>query len=330
MLKKIKKELIIMGFSLVAILTGFTVGAEDEDSKIDTTILDVNNSISISDFENSKNLNEVQIGITTSSSNVPTRTVMPISIDKLNYLKDELTIKKETISITSKEDIIKFYSNIYSLDYEMVYNKILLLTDNFRNDYYHKTIMDSTTLKDRSIDITSMEMGLMLLIRDMYFNTYKFDFNKSINTNIEYIVDLTEEQIIGKTCDLIGISPELTYGICSLESGHFTSRRWLEENNPSGLIFNGKWVKMPSSYAGILEQSLESWKYTYDNKHTLREIAEVHLTGTPDETSNWENIVEEFMEKGYNNQNMFDYPKVITGYKNYPNNNIIKSYKRAY
>ena len=197
------------------------------------------------------------------------------------------TDRYEVNQVSAEEDIIKFYSRVYGLDYEMVYDILYEKTDGFVNhDYLENLIIGESVVKGHVINCETLEEALLIAIRDIYYFHSKYGYGDEIYTGIEFVSNLTYEQQIGDISRILRIEPELTYAICKAES-NFNSSMFNNKNNPSGIKFSYGWAVFPSKYAGFIEQAMEQVKYRERGVTSIAGIGAKHAPTNDSRNSNW-------------------------------------------
>lgn len=106
---------------------------------------------------------------------------------------------------------------------------------------------------------------------------------------------MTIEDRIELKCLEYGIDPEIPLAIARLETGHFTSRAFLDGNNVGGLSINEVPMSFDSLDAGIeaFVQNLAN-NYFAQGLDTVEEIGKKYC---PVNKENWIRIVNQLLEE---------------------------------
>lgn len=207
---------------------------------------------------------------------------------------EEETIEEQSIeqpiehTPTEEEQYIKLYSDIYSLDYNQVYELLSNMTSNFKDpSYLNNYIIGDSMMKGLFVQCTSKEEAILLIVRSLSQTPEKYGLKKGqLDTGIEYVSDLDYSHQIAYVSNVVGIDPALNYAICKTECG-FTSSMFLNKHNPSGIKFSGSYASFPSSMAGFIEQALELLKYQLKGKTTIKEIGSIHAPISEPTNKGW-------------------------------------------
>ena len=141
----------------------------------------------------------------------------------------EVTIDKETQDVL---EMVDYYSMIYDLDSNIILNKLVELTNEFKNPAW-KYANDIN-----GIEYDSKEEAIILTIRDISLHpqSYGFENKSSIASETKYESPLSPEEINAKYADIFGVNKEVSMSICYAECGPaMNSHKFRTANNPAGL-----------------------------------------------------------------------------------------------
>lgn len=119
--------------------------------------------------------------------------------------------------------------------------------------------------------------------------------NESVVERLLNVDNLTIEERIELKCHQYGIEPDIPLAIARLETGHFTSRAFLDGNNVGGLSTN----EVPMSF-DTLEDGIEAFvqnlaeNYFAQGFDTVEEIGKKYC---PVNKENWIRIVNQLLEE---------------------------------
>lgn len=212
-------------------------------------------------------------------------------IDYLERQKELEELERKRLQeqhIQEAKEYISFYTSIYGLDYEKVYQILSNLTDGFQSEaYLNQYIIGESTLKGRNVTCTSREMAILIAVRNIYYNAkaYGYLYDDLKNGEI-FEPNLDYSHQIGYFSHLLGIEPALNWAICNTECG-FNSVMFLERHNPAGIKFpHSGFASFPSFTAGFIEETLELLKYKIDGRTTIESIGNRYAPIYYDENGN--------------------------------------------
>ena len=119
--------------------------------------------------------------------------------------------------------------------------------------------------------------------------------NEPVVERLSNVDNLTIEERIELKCHQYGIEPYIPLAIARLETGHFTSRAFLDGNNVGGLSINEMPMSFDSLDAGIeaFVQNLAE-NYFAQGLNTVEEIGAKYC---PVNEENWVEIVNQLLEE---------------------------------
>ncbi len=190
-------------------------------------------------------------------------------------------ISKMSLELVSEEDsiqkkIVKKYCDIYQVDFDTIYNRLVELTNNFTSENYLNGYIPNVTCKGEVVIAQSEEELILYFVRC----AKQLPANLGINANNLYVqtgyqspTDYGKE--IGYYSKLLGVDPFLVYSITQAETG-WDSPLFLNSNNPAGLRINGSWWNFSTKEEGFIELALEILKYNRKGAFTIEEIGSIH------------------------------------------------------
>lgn len=193
-----------------------------------------------------------------------------------------------------RAEYIKILCQIFQVDYQTTYTKLVEMTDDFSSDEYLAGRHPLVSCKGMEVDADSEEEFLVYAIRVIAQDPGRVQLTEEevcINNGYDSGNDYVE--MIAKWADILHVDPALVYGIMKAETG-FTSPLFMESHNPGGLkdgSGRGFWV-FPNKEAGIIELMMEIIKYQYRGAITIEEMAKIHCpVNDPDDVNglnkNW-------------------------------------------
>lgn len=119
--------------------------------------------------------------------------------------------------------------------------------------------------------------------------------NESVVERLSNVDNLTIEERIELKCHQYGIDPDIPLAIARLETGHFTSRAFKEDNNVGGLSIN----EVPMSF-DTLEDGIEAFVQNLANNYFAQGLDTVEEIGAkycPVNEENWVEIANQLLEE---------------------------------
>ena len=160
------------------------------------------------------------------------------------------------------KDIIKKYCDIYNLNYDLVYELLVNMTDNFSSDDFYEGRIDGIRCKGEEVEADSNEELLIYAIR--HIKQIPEDFDISIDDLYEdsgYVDNSDYFAEIKYYSRIFGLDECLVAAIVQAETG-FDSDLFNDNNNPAGLKESkDKWWKFDNKAQGFIELCLEIRKY---------------------------------------------------------------------
>lgn len=215
----------------------------------------------------------------------------PVTILKQEQVYDSLKFLESHALAqipTEEEQYIQFYSDIYGIDSNQVYQILSELTNDFEDEAYLKQYkIGKSMLKGKTIQCKSKEMAILIAVRSIYFSPEQYGKTYGeLNTNIPYKSEQSYAQQIAYVSEVVGVDPALHYAICQSECG-FNSSMFLNQHNPSGIKFGENYVTFPSTTAGFIEQALELLKYQNMGITSIEGIGAYHAPNEHNENPDW-------------------------------------------
>ena len=230
---------------------------------------------------------------------------------------------EEYVQQVERAGFIKILCDVFQVDYQTTYSKLVEMTDNFCNDEYLAGRHPLVSCKGMKIDADSEEEFLVYAVRVIAQDPGRVDLTKEeICINNGYDSGTNYVDMVAKWAKILDVDPALVYGIMRAETG-FSSDLFINGNNPGGLkdgtSTSGFWI-FPNKEAGIIELMMEIIKYQYKGANTIEEMAKIHCpVDDPDDirglnknwvrnvTSGYEQGREIFEEMGYYESNGLSY-----------------------
>lgn len=160
------------------------------------------------------------------------------------------------------KDIIKKYCDIYNLNYDLVYEFLANMTDNFSSDDFYEGRIDGIRCKGEEVEADSNEELLIYAIR--HIKQIPEDFDISIDDLYEdsgYVDNSDYFAEIKYYSRVFGLDECLVAAIVQSETG-FDSDLFNDYNNPAGLkASRDEWWNFDNKAQGFIELCLEIRKY---------------------------------------------------------------------
>lgn len=203
----------------------------------------------------------------------------------------EEPVSEDVDILALEKELIKKYCEVYSVNYDIVYNKISELTDNFTSTDYLSGTIPGVTCKGVQVQSDDKEKLLLLTVRNMKQKPEDFSFT-SVQINVpvknprlgvenatskEVIVDEYHEKI-AHYANIFNLDKCMIHGIVQCETG-YDSKRFVENHNPAGLCMDGSFRNFDSDEEGLIELCTELDKYRSKGCTTIAEIGTIHCPG---------------------------------------------------
>ena len=178
-------------------------------------------------------------------------TFFPKDVKAIYYEMEEVPALCDIVNTEtteSIEELIKYYSNVYGLNSEKVYDIIYDMTNGFDNYAWYTFNLADGQIYDRK------ENAIIAITRDIYSNPSKYGFKKSseIRVKIEE-TDLSFEKLVEKHAELQNINKVIPATIGHVECGdRMQSNLYTNHNNCGGFRSNKGWMSFPSKEAGVI------------------------------------------------------------------------------
>lgn len=219
---------------------------------------------------------------------------------------DESLLETEFVfnnEISDEEKYINYYSSVYHLNSDIVYDILSQMTDNFTTDnYINNNVIGESKMKNLYVDCDSVELAIMIAVRNINYNYGSYGYSFESIKEVTEVSELNHMDMIGKFSDVIGVDPNLAYAISRCETG-FSSDLFKYANNPAGIRLEGsKFTTFKTLEAGYIELCLELLKYNMNGKTTIAEIGKSYAP-VSDGNHGWvtvvSNIYNESVIEGY-------------------------------
>lgn len=290
---------VIIGGVLVSVITLYNFLTADKTEKIiDTTV------ITEADLETSEKKENY---ILLNSDNM----LYVNDLNVQNTLSDNNIIEESNIN-KERQMIIKKYCDIYCVDYNVVYDKIVELTDNFMSEeYLNKLTIPGVKCKRLPVHGNSEEHLLLLAVR--HIKQIPSDFNLTEKEVLKPREGLEETrrydeagnvildkrkyfESIAYYADLFNLDRCLLKAIIQAES-NFDSIQFNEKHNPAGLRDNGvQFRSFDGDIEGLIEFCTEMVKYYEMGAQTIADIRDIHAPLSDGNVYWLDNVTECYLE----------------------------------
>lgn len=185
----------------------------------------------------------------------------------------EIVSRKEV----ERKEYIRSLCNIYQVNFDVVYNRLVELTDNFEGiDYCQNGHIANVTCKGVDVYTTDEEALLLYFVRCAKQLPDQLGFSSNVFQGVSpYDSGTDYASMIDKFCNILGSDRCLVYAIAQTETS-WDSTLFREANNPAGLQLNGSWWRFDSKEEGFIELILEIKKYNAKGAYTIEEIGAIH------------------------------------------------------
>ena len=212
-------------------------------------------------------------------TDVPGYTTGTSLMDSPTMPSEPETEDEEYVHQVERAEFIKILCNVFQVDYQTTYSKLVEMTDNFNDPEYLAGRHPLVSCKGMSIDADSEEEFLVYAVRVIAQDPGRVDLRSDeVCIDNGYDSGTNYVEMIAKWSKVLDVDPALVYGIMRAETG-FSSELLVEGNNPGGLkdgsSSSGFWI-FPNKEAGIIELIMEIVKYQYKGANTIEEMARIH------------------------------------------------------
>lgn len=216
-----------------------------------------------------------------------------LSQDNLSIMTIEDTPQAEARvdDLQFEKKNIKKYCEVYGVNYDIVYEKIKEMTENFTSSDYLSGTIKGITCKGEQVQTDNKEELLLLAVRIIKFLPQNFGLSsEQINvplkqvklgvenaTSSEVILDEYHEKM-AYYANLFKLDKCIIHGIVQCETG-YNSNQFNNDHNPAGLCMDGVYRKFDSDEEGLIELCTELVKYRSMGATTIEEIGQIHNPG---------------------------------------------------
>lgn len=181
---------------------------------------------------------------------------------------------------------VEKYCNIYQVNFNVVYPRLVELTNNFTNENYLNGCLPGVTCKGEVVFANSEEELILYYVRCAKQLPAQLGIpTDDLYVHTDYESSSDYASIIGYYDTLLGVDPILSYAIAQAETG-WDSDLFLNSNNPAGLRIDGHWWHFDTKEEGFIELALEIIKYNRKGAYTIAEIGSIHAPAE-DNNENW-------------------------------------------
>lgn len=204
---------------------------------------------------------------------------------------EEVAIEENVENLTEEDsqrkEWVRKYCDIYQVDFERVYNKLLQLTDDFTSELYLNGSIPNVTCKGETVYCDNEEALILYFVRCAKQVPERFDLSRDgLYIKSEYYPEGTYTEQIRYYGNLLEVDPALAYSIVQAETS-WNSDNFLNLNNPAGLKNeDGTWWVFSTKEEGFIELYLEILKYNRLGAYTIEEIGSIHAP-EEDGNENW-------------------------------------------
>lgn len=204
-------------------------------------------------------------------------TIEPYS-SQIADVDDEKTESKSLISeevekFVERRQEIKHYCDIYQVDFEVVYPKLVVLTDDFTNENYLNGQITGVTSNGEKVHATSENELLLYAVRCMKQFPEQLGISEDLlNENglyqkNEYVSPDEYMAQLDFVSNIIGVDRRLLYAIVQTGCG-FDSKLFNEFNNPAGLKNSEtrNYLTFDTKEEGFIELGIEIKNFYHLNK----------------------------------------------------------------
>ncbi len=200
---------------------------------------------------------------------------------------EQLPTKAPNI-VSTQRKLIDHFSDIYHVDSDVVYNRLVELTDNFSSeDYLVNFHIAGVTCKSQEVYASTEEELLFYAVRCISYLPDQMGVSQeALFVDNGYTSGTDYMQQVSEAARITGVDRCLLYAICRTECG-FKSDMFMHINNPAGLKLDGIDWEFPTTEAGFLETCLEIIKYyrmmdrplTDVSHDAIKQISIIHRLG---------------------------------------------------
>lgn len=192
--------------------------------------------------------------------------------------------KPDIIEDTYEQALIREYCAVYQIDYDIVYDKLCELTDNFTSAEYLSGTISGITFKGEQAVFENQDALLLAAVRCCDQTPGELNLT-NIETNKAYETDLTFAQQIKKYADIFEVDECLMYAIIKSET-NFGSNLSRQTHNLANLKGSDGWMVFDNETQSIIELATEIRKFNNLGKYTIEEIRESYAPES-DDNEHW-------------------------------------------
>ena len=240
----------------------------------------VMSGITIAVFTHNAKGNDVELQIETVQcvpdtiySNAEESILSQIDVSSESTTSSNVQLTEEQV----RQELVKKYCDIYQINYDVVYQRLVELTDNFTSQNFIDGYIEGVTCKGEVVYAESEEELFLYFCRcaKQLPNNIRLDTtNLYVDNDYESTNSYGED--INYYANVLDEDPILIYSIVQAETS-FNSELFLEYNNPAGIRFGGpSFEHFSTKEEGFIEIILEVKKYRRMGAETLEEIRDIH------------------------------------------------------
>lgn len=246
--------------------------------------------------------NITNIDIETQYTHLPLETFVPSESKNLDSWEEKNVDSSSVEEMeNSRDSLIHHICDIYQVNYDIIYNKLVELTDNFTSEQFLSGYIPGVVCKGEEVVAQNEEGLFVYAIRCMK----QLPDSLGVNINGLYIHNDYDSGTdyyaqIDNVASVLGLNRCLLYAIVQSECG-FDSELFHSYNNPAGIKNSrGDWWSFSTKEEGFYELGMEVLKYykwigkdvSQIDYETLAQIRDIHAP-LSDGNENWlPNVVE--------------------------------------
>lgn len=185
-----------------------------------------------------------------------------------------------------RREWVQKYCDIYQVDFDITYNRLVEITNNFTDSEYLNGHILGVTCKGVEVFASSEEELILYYVRCVKQKPLSLGISTdNLYVHNDYVSTDDYATMIGYYNNLVGADPVLSYAITQAETS-WNSELFRDSNNPAGLRINGNWWRFDTKEEGFIELALEILKFNRMGAYTIEEIGAIHAP-VEDNNENW-------------------------------------------
>ena len=185
-----------------------------------------------------------------------------------------------------RKEWVQKYCDIYQVNFDVTYNRLVEITNNFTDSEYLNGHIPGVTCKGVEVFASSEEELILYYVRCVKQKPLSLGISAdNLYIHNDYVSADDYASMIGYYNNLVGADPVLSYAITQAETS-WNSDLFRDSNNPAGLRINGSWWRFDTKEEGFIELALEILKFNRMGAYTIEEIGAIHAP-VEDNNENW-------------------------------------------